>query len=138
MARRQYRVNADPVTVLEDILSVPDTDFNDGASLLLGRVVGPKHFPSCGKMPAPYGEAFLSARQASRIEYVVYSYGTPIAYRMYSGKCENPVYGSNGRLVGWSDYVWVIPNVVYSNTTSKHQHKVRTALSLISTSVKEG
>lgn len=135
MARRYYRVNADRVDVLEEILA-DHADFNASSASLWGRAVGPNHFPTVGKLPDEYQSEYLDARKESRLEYVVYSYKTPIAYRMYTGRAQNSVYAANGKRVGWSDYLWVVPNVVYSNTTSKHQHKVLTALSRISTSVR--
>lgn len=136
MGRRHYRVNADSWKVLEEILA-DHADFNDESASIRGRVVGDNHFPTTGKLPDEYAIEFLDARKESRLEYVVYSYNTPIAYRMYTGRAKNPVYASNGKRVGWSDYVWVVPDVRYSVTTSKHQGKVRTALSQISTSVRE-
>lgn len=135
MARRLYRVNADKVDVLEEILA-DHSDFNPGDASLWGRAVNDNHFPTTGKLPEEYVSEFLDARKESRLEYVVYSYRTPIAYRMYTGRAANSVYAPNGKRVGWSDYLWVIPNVVYSKTTSKHQHKVRIALSRISCSVR--
>jgi hypothetical protein len=135
MSRRYYRVNADPVSVLEEILA-DHSDFNADRDSIRGRVVGPNHFPMVGRLPEEYVSEYLDARKESRLEYVVYSYSTPIAYRMYTGRAQNPVYASNGKRVGWSDYLWVVPNVRYSVTTSKHQGKVLTALSQISTSVR--
>ena len=49
--------------------------------------------------------------RTARIDYVVYSYGTPIAYR------------ANGE--------WVIPDAKYSVTTSKHQGTISYALGLV-------
>lgn len=49
--------------------------------------------------------------RAAKIDYVVYSYGTPIAYR------------ANGK--------WITPDAKYSVTTSKHQGTIRYALGLI-------
>ena len=46
------------------------------------------------------------------VDYVIYSYGTPIAYR-YNGK-------------------WTIPDAKYSVTTSKHQGVVRYAVGIAS------
>lgn len=135
MARRYYRVNADSWTVLESILADHE-DFNSDSTPLRGRAVNDNHFPTTGRLPDDDAIEYLDARKESRLEYVVYSYRTPIAYRMYTGKAQNPVYATNGKRVGWSDYLWVIPDVRYSVTTSKHQGKVRTALSQISCSVR--
>ncbi len=58
---------------------------------------------SMGSLPSQYYDS------ASKAHYVVYSYRTPIAW-----------YVPN---VGW-----VMPDVKYSVTTSRHQSKVRTAI----------
>ena len=50
------------------------------------------------------------------IDYVVYSYGTPIAYRF------------NGE--------WVVPDAKYSVTTSKHQGVVHHALSMVAVRIR--
>lgn len=54
----------------------------------------------CGRLPEEYHSAVGGA------EYVVFSYGTPVAWR---GGCG----------------VWVVPDVSYSVTTSRHQGLVR-------------
>lgn len=51
-------------------------------------------------------EYLISVRKA---DYVVYSYGTPIAWHNEDG--------------------WHMPDVKYSVTTSRHQSRIRTALS---------
>ena len=48
--------------------------------------------------------------QAADVDYIVYSYSTPIAWHLTSTD------------------LWVMPDVKYSATTSKHQHYVRCAL----------
>lgn len=64
--------------------------------------------PGKGKMPeSEYSKLELMHRLRG-IDYVVFSYWTPIAYRL-----------SNG--------VWITPTVKYSNTTSQHQGKINTA-----------
>lgn len=70
------------------------------------------HFDGCycinahymGSLPEHYWESFAHA------SYAVYSYETPIAWLNEDG-------------------VWIVPNIKYSNTTTAHQNKIRTALS---------
>ena len=64
-------------------------------------------FIGTGRMP----DSEAAQLRAARIDYVVYSYGTPIAYR------------ANGE--------WTIPDAKYSATTSKHQSTIRYALGLV-------
>ena len=47
-----------------------------------------------------------------RMQFIVYSYATPIAWRLDDGK-------------------WQMPKVAYSTTTSKHQAKVNYAFTLM-------
>lgn len=56
-----------------------------------------------GQLPAEYAESAQSA------DYVVYSYRTPIAWHV-------------------PDTGWVMPDVRYSVTTSRHQSKIATCL----------
>lgn len=56
-----------------------------------------------GQLPRQYWDDVTGA------DYVVYSYLTPIAWHMPNGQ-------------------WVMPDVRYSVTTSKHQSKIRTAI----------
>ena len=55
--------------------------------------------------------AMYSARDNIGIDYIIYSYGTPIAYRTNNGE-------------------WAIPDAKYSVTTSKHQATIRYAVTL--------
>lgn len=64
-------------------------------------------FIGTGRMP----DSDAAKLRTARIDYVVYSYGTPIAYR------------ANGE--------WVTPDAKYSVTTSKHQGTIRYALGLV-------
>ena len=57
----------------------------------------------------------------SVVNYVIYSYNTPIAYRRVADWNRD----------GTANYEWIVPDVRYSVTTTKHQGKVRTALSQI-------
>ena len=65
-----------------------------------------------GRMRPDDTDVMYSVRDAVGIDYVVFSYGTPIAYRTKSGE-------------------WVAPPTKYSVTTSKHQGIVQYALSMI-------
>ena len=65
-----------------------------------------------GRMAQDDANALRTAKYAPGIHYVVYSYGTPIAYLVKSGG-------------------WVVPDAKYSATTSKHQTTVRRALRLV-------
>ena len=62
---------------------------------------------SCGRLPAAEARRFMD--RAETIDYVVYSYVTPIA---------------------WHDAEtgWTVPNVKYSPTTSHHQSTIRAAV----------
>ncbi len=60
------------------------------------------HYDGTGVLPAEWRELY----RASRIDFVVWSYVTPIAWRLADG-------------------TWIVPAVRYSVTTSKHQGIVR-------------
>lgn len=70
------------------------------------------HYPNgparerVGLLPRPWAQEFLDLRPA--IEYVVYSYSTPIAW--------------------YAEGKWTMPNTKYSPTTSNHQSTVHRAL----------
>ena len=64
-----------------------------------------------GRMSNSDGAAAHAAHYLIGIDYVIYSYDTPIAYRTNDGK-------------------WAIPDAKYSVTTSKHQSTIRYAVSL--------
>jgi len=65
-----------------------------------------------GKLP----EEYRKAADSRLVDYVVMSYGTPIAWHMASGNA------------GW----WVMPDTRYSVTTSRHQGIVRRAVDVTS------
>lgn len=74
--------------------------------------------PALGKMGTgilrdPHKAIFNEACYNREIEYVVYSYETPVAW-----------YYSSGDKAG----TWEIPDVFYSVTTTSHQKTVRTAI----------
>ena len=122
--RRTYRVNSDMWTVLSDILCATPDEFNTDSASLRGRTIhnGVDIYGS-GRMTGTDLDTFRGHRQAGALDYVIYSYGTPIAYRIAYA---HPQY--HGR----TEYKWIVPSTRYSVTTSKHQGKVRTALSQIS------
>lgn len=70
-----------------------------------------------GILPAEYAHAFNAVHEF--IDYVVYSYATPIAWHVW-----------NPGITGVSDpeSYWVMPDTRYSVTTSRHQTKIRVAL----------
>lgn len=131
MARRTYRVNKDKWTHLLDILVATPDDFNSDDAVLRGRTMG-EGFPiPNNRLSGETRKEFYAAWNAGRIEYIIWSYDTPIAWRERTTS-PNRVKGSNGHTVGFSQHRWVMPDVTYSMTTSKHQGKVRVALSEIS------
>lgn len=60
-----------------------------------------------GRLPADRVSGFLKAMDADDF-YVVYSYGTPIAWHAHG--------------------TWTVPDVRYSVTTTRHQNTVRKAV----------
>lgn len=111
---RKYRVNADMWTVLQDILCGPPNDFNPDGATLRGRNMRVGYLSRLGRLPDEWRAVWHEDKNA--IIYAIWSYDTPIAWRTYrNGKAR-----------------WIMPPVKYSVTTSKHQGKVRTALSQIS------
>jgi hypothetical protein len=70
-----------------------------------------------GRLPEEYANRY--ATELPFIDYVVYSYVTPIAWHVW-----NP--GITG--VCDPDSYWVYPQHSYSPTTSRHQSKIRVAL----------
>ena len=65
-----------------------------------------------GRLPTAWRDLFYAAEDEGRLEYIVYSYWTPIAWHT-------------------KDEGWVVPPVKYSPTTSKHltQTRVRDLIS---------
>lgn len=66
-----------------------------------------------GYLPPAYGETLNDEWESGLVDYIVYSYGTPIAWHNIRE--------------GWN-----IPPVKYSRTTSRHQSTVRRGASLYS------
>lgn len=116
--RARYGVNRDMWTVLESILlseSHPQ-DFNSDTDTLRGRAVNcDRRNVYRGQLPYPsvYAADLNVGEPGETLDYVIFSYHTPIAWRDTSES-------------GVSH--WVIPPVKYSVTTSKQQGRVKTAL----------
>lgn len=119
---RKYRVNADSWTELWDILVASPEEFNPDSATIRGRMYGGS---AQGYTEGALPDEYASEMRDSIVRYVIFSYDTPIAYRRVADWNAN----------GTANYEWVMPDVKYSVTTSKHQGKARTALSQISESV---
>lgn len=121
----RYRVNQDQTSVLAGFLDGSPQDFNRPNDLLKGRNINwgtnKSYYVSSEGMPdGPTRDRFNADMDAGKITYVVMSYGVPIAWRTR---------------VHAMFYEWAIPDIRYSNTTSKHQAKVKAALALITSAV---
>lgn len=77
----------------------------EGRKSLTGRPAGIAHYLERGSLPEPYRNEFTY----STVNYVIMSYGTPIAWRRVDG-------------------TWRMPLVTYSLTTTGHQNLVRELL----------
>lgn len=127
MTHKTYRVNADSTDVLVDLLVGTPEEFNSDKDALRGRT---HRHPMAGRLNGVEFDTFMAHRAQNRITYVIYSYATPIAWRVYS-------YGAmpSG---DWDDISvdlqqhWVMPPTNGgTNTTAKHMGKVRAAISRI-------
>lgn len=120
--RKTFRVNADSVDVLVDLLVGNPEDFNSDKDKLRGRI---ERMPMAGRLNGVEYDTFMANRAQNRITYVIYSYNTPIAWRIYS-------YGAMAKDVrtDWEQH-WVMLNGTGTVTTAKHINKVRSALSRI-------
>lgn len=110
--RATYRVNADSWTRLAEILETR-ADFNPDSASLRGRAfeIGDRGRQGMGRLPdGDIASEYAVASRDERIDYVIFSYRTPIAWH-YRDANE-----------------WRMPDTRYSVTTSKHQSKVRTAI----------
>lgn len=76
---------------------------------MLGRRVTPDSV-TFGYLPREHSDALAERVLAGAVGYVVYSYGTPIAWRDDARE------------------EWIIPDVKYSSTTSRHQNIVKGAV----------
>lgn len=136
MARKTFKVRTDPIDKLIDLLMVPCEDFNSQRDNFRGRAsIDDRTFFFTGRADGEFLKSIKEAQDKGQLEYVIFSYGTPIAFRHYGSRCEFPVYSSNGKRVGWSYHEWII-DTGGSPSTAKHIARVREALSQISTSVK--
>lgn len=86
-----------------------DESFTTSGAL---KGVADPNYIDFGRMRVGDTAPMYSARDAHGIDYVVYSYGTPIAYRIED----------TGE--------WVVPDAKYSVTTSKHQATIKYAISI--------
>lgn len=113
-ARKSYGVNRDGWTGLRDLLVGTPEEFNRDGQSLTGRTITDTStvIDRRSQLPTEWRERLTIALSAHGVRYVIYSYHTPIAWQIdYHGVP-----------------FWVIPDVKYSITTSKHQGRVRTAL----------
>jgi hypothetical protein len=102
--KAKFRAKSDSFLVLADILAA-NREF-DGASALRGEYHAPGRLPFTGYLDPLHHESLKDS------DYVIYSYNTPIAWRVTGG-------------------TWIVPAEKYSATTSQHQSKVRTAISVL-------
>ena len=63
----------------------------------------------CGRLPGDHVSHLMCDLLTGHVVYIVYSYGTPIAWHTV-------------------DTGWTVPDVRYSATTSRHQGEVRRAV----------
>lgn len=84
-------------------------DFTTSGALK-GIAAPPSAYIDSGRMHDSDARDLYKVREMFGIDYVVFSYGTPIAYRTAQ-------YGK-----------WVVPDAKYSVTTSKHQTTIRQAI----------
>lgn len=87
-----------------------DEDFTTSGALW--GEARPDAFIPTGRMLDSDAARLHTVESLMVIDYVVYSYGTPIAYRYGQGK-------------------WCMPDAKYSVTTSKHQGTIRYALTQV-------
>lgn len=73
-----------------------------------GNLWGTKGLDGVGRLPRNLADAII----AMNPEYTVYSYATPIAWRL--------------------DGIWFMPDVKYSPSTTRHQNKISTAIGVMS------
>jgi hypothetical protein len=101
MATKTLKINGVFTQFVEPLAA--RAPFKTGGALSGGAPAG-----YVGRLPGEY----RSAATAATVDYVVLSYGTPIA---------------------WHDTVtgWTVPEVKYSVTTSKHQGRIGAAISTL-------
>jgi len=109
MARNLYRKHGNDRTstsTLADWLTYPGEMFTNATGSFYGHP-GPS---GVGTLPREWREKFT--RDNARITYAVYSYATPIAWRL-------------------DNDTWIMPRVQYSATTSQHQGAIYRAFSVL-------
>ena len=112
MTRQIFRVTKDATWKLARILEDAE-EFNSDRDSFRGRK---NSSPDFGRMKNPENKRQLEQFiRDGKVDYVIFSYATPIAYRIR----EN------------SGHAWVMPGEKYSRTTSRHQGKARAALAAI-------
>lgn len=62
-----------------------------------------------GRLPEEYRKQLRQQHEFDMVKYMIFSYGTPIAWVLYAG-------------------TWICPEVNYSITTTHHQGVVKTAI----------
>lgn len=123
--RRTFRGNADPISKLIDILVGTPEEFNADWDKLRGRVASSGL--ASGRLNGADYDTFMANRAQGRITYVIYSYNTPIAWRVYDRA--DPIASDHQS--------WVMPTTSGGTvTTAKHINKVATALRQISGGIK--
>jgi hypothetical protein len=126
--RRTFRGNADPISTLIDILVATPDEFNSDKDKLRGRA---ETRPMGSRLNGVDYDTFMSHRAQGRITYVIYSYNTPIAWRIYS---YGAMVGETFRNVSTNlEQHWVMASTSGGTvTTAKHMNRVATALRQIS------
>ena len=79
---------------------------------MTGGPITPDMLPSVGQLDRETAASILRASRVGLVDYIVWSYETPIAYRL-TGSC------------------WQVPDRRYSRTTTRHQHLIRMAVSTL-------
>ena len=121
-----FRTKRDGWMTLRDTLACHEgtpNEFDTSTNSLRGRHVwySSNSYASdvtLGSLPAEEAEKLTALLRQERVEYVIYSYDTPIAYHVRDKTLAD----------GTVPFHWVMPDVRYSVTTSHHQSVVRTAI----------
>jgi len=103
---KQFRITKDGWWALRDILTA-NQDFSSPTGNLWGESTQ-YVTTNYGRLPEPWLTWIRKDQERKTLQYIIYSYATPIAWR------------SNG--------IWTMPDVSYSISTTRHQTKVRTAI----------
>lgn len=106
-----FRNKADRFTTLADIIRKGEA-FKNSTGTFHGSVWTSNYAPTYGRMSMDNGARMTMHAAKPGINYVVWSYRTPIAYRLNSGE-------------------WIQPNATYSRTTIQHKGVTATAISVL-------